>query len=294
LLAPRFTQMGHEEPRKVHWVGREDSVQRQQDQGGKNDDSPKKNKRGYRDLSSITLGEVNDAHQLFSNQLLPSPYPAWVAANYFCMVNLVRKRDERPPAIFGRVKTCYPSDGYIQNIQEMELFFPRKDGAPEVILLQAEDILHTQNKPVQSYCVRVKLLVSPEDKVDFDGYDHLFFEKGFVPEFNTGYIDLLEVDEHNHGSHAGLCVIGSRWFASLPASIQPEIREKLTKLIHWNKLIFNYHPDRLPIEIKTLNRELGYKAGFTDIFILEPETPQQTAGIIASAFEKIFHEPVRE
>ena len=290
LLLPHFIQMGNDKPPKPHWVGNKEPIQQNQAHGEKKkDDSPKKrNTKGYRDLSSITLGEVNDVYQYFADQLIPSPHPGWIATNHFCMIDLVRKRDDHPPAMFGRVKTCYPSDGYIQNIQDMELFFPRKDGAPNVILLQAGDILLTRNKSIQSYCMRAKFLASPEDTSDFDGHENLFLEQGFFPEFETGYIDLLDVNEQNHSSLPWLYVIGSRWFASIPVSVQPEIREKIGKLIHWNKSIVNYHPEKLPNEIRSLNRELGLKAGFSDIFLIEPENPQQTVQIVTNRFDKVF------
>ena len=194
--------------------------------------------------------------------------------------------------MFGRVKTCYPSDGHIHNIQDMELYFPNKNRKPDTVLLRAEDILLDHAKPVQSYCVRVKFFASPEDIADFDQFENLFLEQGFIPEFTPGYIDLLDMNEHDHALYPWLYVFGSRWLASIPESVRPEIREKLKSLIQWNKLIFNYHPERLPTEIRSLNRELGYKAGFTDIFIIEPEDPQQTVKILQSTFEKIFQQPI--
>jgi hypothetical protein len=146
---------------------------------------------------------------------------------------------------------------------------------------------------VQSYGVRVKFFASPEDMADFDQYENLFVDKGFISEFTPGYIELLDMNEQGHDASSWLYVIGSRWLASIPESVQPEIRERLKSLIQWNKLIFNYHPERLPTEIRSMNRELGYKAGFTDIFLIEPETPQQTVQIVSSTFEKIFQQPIK-
>jgi len=297
LFSLAFIQTGNDEPRKPHWVGDKPSTPTQQGQtpGGKRGEGPKPgpDTRGYRDLASLTLGEVNHAYHFFKSQLLPSPYESWLATNSFCTLELVRKRDGRPPVVFGRVKTCYPSDGYIHNIQDMELYFPNKDRKPDTVLLRAEDILLDRAKPVQSYCLRVKFFASPEDMADFDQFENLFLDKGFIPEFTTGYIDLLDMTEHDHAAYPWLYVIGSRWLASIPESVQPEIREKLKSLIQWNRLIFNYHPERLPTEIKSLNRELGYKVGFTDIFLIEPETPQQTIKIVQSTFEKIFQQPIK-
>jgi len=300
-LFSHFAQMGNDEPppsgmqRKLHWVGQKEAVEQKQALGGKQSgQSPQpKDERGYRQLASITLGEVNDAHQFYANQLLPSPYPAWLGVNYFCMIPLARKRMARPPAVFGRVKVCYPSDGVAQNVQELELYLPCKDRTPDVVHLHADDMHITRNNPLQSYCMRVRCLIAPEDQADFAEQDALFLGLGFLPEFSTSYIELLDINEHNQSTLPWLYVISSRWFASIPVSVQPEIREKLTKLMHWNKLIFNYHPEeRLAREVHRLNKELGMKAGFTERFLIEPENPQQTVQIIAKTFDHIFNQPM--
>jgi len=141
--------------------------------------------------------------------------------------------------------------------------------------------------------VRVRFLATPEDITDFTGQDALFLQQGFLPEFSTGYIDILDINEHNQAALPWIYVISSRWFASIPGSVQMEIREKLAKLIHWNKAIFNYHPELLlPREIYSLNRELEMKAGFTERFLIEPETPVQTAQIVAQAFDRMFNKPM--
>ena len=288
--------------KRIHWVGDREPTQRGQDQnqgGNRKENKPNKretilarDRRGYRELSSIMLGEVSDAQKYFANQLLPSPYPAWIGTNYFCMIDLVRKHG-RPPAMFGRVKTCYPSDGYLNNIQDMEIYFPQKDTAPDVVLLHADDISHDPHQPVQSYCMRVKFLASEEDVDDFNGYENLFLEQGFLAEFDMGYLDLLEMHEQYQAELPWFYVIGSRWFASIPNSVRVEVREQLGKLVHWNKLIFNYHPEQATNEIKSLNRELGFKYGFTEFALIEPETPQQTAQIVASTFDEIFQGPIK-
>ena len=305
LFLPHFAQKrGDKTPpsgmkRKMHWVGDKEPARPGQDQqqGGKQKDN-KPNKleerdtRGYRELSSITLGEVSDAQKYFASQLLPSPYPAWMATHHFCMLDLIRQRG-RPPAIFGRVKTCYPSDGYIQNIQEMEIHFPQKDSAPDVVLLHADEIIHDPHKPVQSYCLRVKFLAAPEDVADFNGYENLFLEQGFLPEFESGYINLLDISDQNQTMLPWFYVISSRWFASIPESLQPEIRSALQNLIRWNKLIFNYHPKALGTQIRTLNDELGFNYGFTEHYLITPQDAQQTVQIVASTFEKIFSQPIQ-
>ena len=307
LLLPHFAQKGDDKTppsgmKRIHWVGDKEPKQPQQDQnqgGNRKENKPDKREipsvrdaRGYRELSSIMLGEVSDAHKYFATELLPSPYPAWLATNHFCMLDL-RSRRGRPPAMFGRVKTCYPSDGYLQNIQQMELYFPQKDRAPDVVLIHADDVIHDAHRPVQSFCLRVKFLTSQEDMNDFNGHENLFLEQGFLPEFDESYIDLLDLHEQNQTALPWFYVIGSRWFASIPDSVRVEMREQLGKLIRWNRLIFNYHPESLPYEIKSLNRELGYKHGFTEFAFIEPETPGQTAQIVASAFEEIFQQPIK-
>jgi len=42
-----------------------------------------------------------------------------------------------------------------------------------------------------------------------------------------------------------------------------------------------------------LNRELGFKAGYTNTFLIEPENPEQTVQIIARTFDKVFSQPMK-
>lgn len=297
LLSSLFIQTGNDRPRRPHWVGDRQPAAPQPGQipGDKQDDPsrPRRGARGYRDLASLTLGEVQDAYHYFESQFIPSPYESWVAKNYFCMLELDRRRDDRPPVVFGRVKTCYPSDGYIHNIQDMEIYFPNRNGKPDTVLVRADDILLDPTRPMQNYCVRVQFFATAEDIVDFDQDGSILTETGFRPEFNTGYIDLLEMDHQDQMAYPWLYVVSSRWFASIPETVQPEVREKLKDLIQWNKLVFNYHPENLPSDIRTLNREFGFKYGFTDIVLIEPADPAQTARIIASTFEKLFQQPMK-
>ena len=295
-LLPQFIQTGNGEPRKGHWLGNKEPVERERDQNqrGEKDRAPKQpDTRGYRDLASITLGEVNDAYQFFESQLLPtSPDPSWVAANLFCMVDIRRRRgDHRPPALFGRVRACYPSDGYIDNITDMEMHFPTKKGKPEAVLLRNEDI-HA-DKPVRSFGVRVKFRASREEIDEFKQFGNLFLASGLIPEYSEDFGDLLELREADKESYAWLHVIGSRWFAAIPESVQPEIRESLKKLIRWDKLLFNYHPQRLFPKFKTLIMQLDFNYGFTDHFLVAPDNPMDTVRIVASAFDRIFQQPIQ-
>jgi hypothetical protein len=173
-----LAQMGNDEPppsgmkRKTHWVGQKTQTEQKQEVGGEGDGGrpKKKDERGYRQLSSITLNEVNAAYKYYADQFLTSPAPGWIAPNYFCMIHLLPKRDNYPPVIFGRVQTTYPSDGYLQNIQELELRLPTRDHAPDLVHLRAHDVLNTPSKPLQSFCVRVKFFLHPDDRAGFGGH----------------------------------------------------------------------------------------------------------------------------
>jgi hypothetical protein len=102
--------MGNGEPRKAHYLGRDEAtpIERKQDQGRKNDKGPKKSGADkYRDLADITLGEVEEVYTHFRSQLVPSPAEAWIARNYFCQFPLKRKGEDHPPVVFGRLKTVY-------------------------------------------------------------------------------------------------------------------------------------------------------------------------------------------
>jgi hypothetical protein len=286
-----LVQTGNGEPRKAHWLGNKSkqptTPQQDSNQGGQENRPPQRpDPRGYRVLSTITLGEVEAAYNQFSGQLVPSPAEAWIAKNYFCQLPLKRRGGERPPMVFGRVKTCYPSDGYIDNIEEMEMLFPRPDTTPDVLHIHQYDL--SPQKPAQSYCVGVKLYASEEEMEDFRRAENIFIEKGFAPLYQTGYLDLLDVTEQNHSALPWLHVIGSGWFASIPHSMQPEVREKLRNLVHWNTAIFNYHPRRYALQYRSLNEELDFQYGFTEHYLVAPQDTDQTLKIVDARFAEIF------
>ena len=286
-----LVQTGNGEPRKAHWLGdqRKQSTTPGQDQnqGGRDDRPPKHPDAGpYRDLASITLGEVDDVYNYFRAQLVSAPVEAWIAKNYFCQVPLRRKGQDRPPVVFGRVKTCYPSDGHIHNIEEMEVYFPRLGGAPDVLHVRSDDI--SSQKPSQSYCVGVKFYVSEKELADFSRSENIFIEKGFAPLYETGYLDLMELSEQNHSALPWLHVIGSGWFASIPASVQPEIREQLRNLLGWKKTIFNYHPKRYSLQYLSLNEELDFNYGFSERFLITPQNSEQVLRVVEESFTGIF------
>ena len=292
-LLPLFIQTGNGEPRKAHFLGKDEAtpIERQQDQGRKNDNAPKKPSTDkYRDLADITLGEVQEIYDHFNDQLVSSPAEAWVAKNYFCQLPLKRKGVDRPPVVFGRVKTVYPSDGYVNNIEEMEMYFPHKDGAPDVLHIRLDDI--SFQKPTYSFCVGVKFYVSEEEMRDFSQAENIFLEKGFAPLYETSYMDLLDINEQNNSALPWLHVIGSGWFASIPDSVQPEIRQQLRNLVRWQKIIFNYHPNRYSLHYRSLNEELDFNYGFTEHFLIAPQDTAQTLKKVEESFAGIFMQGV--
>jgi hypothetical protein len=206
------------------------------------------------------------------------------------MIDLA-ERENVPATLFGRVNVCFPGDGPIQNLREIELSFPQREKAPDTVVLRPRDILHNGN--VRSYGVRVKFLGTEEDRADFAGYENSFLEAGFALEYQRGYLDLLEMKEGNKASLPLFHVVGSRWFASIPPTVQEEVRSGLRKLIEWDKLILNYHPDHTPYDVKTLNRELGFQYGYTNFVLIESRDAGQVLQIVKPTFEKIFAQPIK-
>ena len=288
-LLPRFIQTGNGEPRKAHWLGSKQPTTPQQDsnQGGPEKRPSKRlDPRGYRELASLTIGEVEDALSYFQGQLVSSPAEAWVAKNYFCYLPLKARGEARPPVVFGRVKTCYPSDGYINNIEQMELYFPRIDGELDLLHLHQYDI--ALERLTQSYCVGIKFLVSEEEMTDFRGVENIFIEKGFAPLYENSYLDLLDLNEQDHSSIPWLHVIGSSWFASIPQSVQGEVRARLKDLVRWDKTIFNYHPRRYSLQYPSLNEELDFQYGFTEHYLVAPQDTGQVLKKVEERFGEIF------
>lgn len=288
-LLPRFIQTGNGEPRKAHFLGRDEAspLEQKEDQGRKNDNAPKKPSTGrYRDLADITLGEVQEVYDHFKGQLVPSPAEGWIAKNYFCHLPLKRKGERRPPVVFGRIKTSYPSDGHVNNLEEMEMSFPRKDAVPDTLHIRIDDI--SLQRPTYSYCVGVKFYVSEEEMADFSHSENIFVEKGFAPLYETSYLDLLDVNEQNHSALSWLHVIGSGWFASIPDSVQVEIRQQLRNLVHWDKVIFNYHPRRYSLRYRSLNEELDFNYGFTEHYLIAPQDVKGTLDKVEATFGESF------
>lgn len=287
-LLPDFIQTGNGEPRKAHFLGKKEAAPvEKQDQGRRNDSDPHQHDKGkYRRLTSITLGEVDEAMRHFMPQLVASPADGWIAKNYFCELPVWQKAEEQSPLVFGRVRTTFPSDGNVQNIEQMELYFPRIETGSDLLLVHRSDI-HWQ-RPVHSYCVGVKMHLSEAEMADFSRSENIFIEKGFAPLYETGYLDLLEVNEQNQSSLPWLNVIGSEWFASVPDSVQPEMRARLRELAGWNKVMLNYHPRRYSLRYLPLNDELDFNYGFTKHYLLAPQDTNQALQKAEQAFGEIF------
>lgn len=290
-LLPGFIQTGNGEPRKAHWLGdkrkQPTTPQQDQQQGGHDDRPPQRlDSRGYRDLASITLGEVEDAYNYFRRQLVPSPAEGWIAKNYFCQVPLRRRGSERPPVIFGRIKTSYPADGYVHNVEELEMYFPRRDAEPDLLHVNQYEI--APQAPTHSYCVGVKFYLSEEEMADFRGVENIFIERGFAPLYENGAIELLELTEQNHAALPWLYVMGSGWFASLPDTVQPEVRERLRDLVRWNHRVLNYHPRRYALQYMSLNDELGFQYEFTEHYLVAPQDTGQVLKKVEESFGEIF------
>jgi hypothetical protein len=292
-LLPGFIQTGNGEPRKAHWLGNKQPTtpQQNQDQRQPDDRPPQpRDPRGYRELASLTLGEVDEAYTRFKVQLVPSLTEAWIAKNYFCQIPLKRRGEDRPPVVFGRLRTCYPSDGYVNNIEELEMYFPRSEAAPDLLYIHFDDI--DLQKPTQSYCIGVRSYLSEEELTDFARSENIFIEKGFAPLYETSYIDLLDVTEQNQSMLPWLYVIGSGWLASIPDSVQGEVREQVRNLVRWGKTIFNYHPRRYSLQLQSLNEELGFQYGFTEHYLIAPQDTEQVLRKVEEGFGEIFMQEI--
>lgn len=288
---PRLLRTHSDEPQQeYHWIGRTQETSRGNPDPGRQGENPreKMGKSGHRPLSTITRDEVDEIVRFYEPQLVRSPLDGWIARNNFCRVHLKSRIGKCPAVVFGRVKSCYPSEAHADNVQEFELLFPNENAEPDVIQVQSDIINFHAPQPVESFCLRTCFLLLPEETAEFLKQDGLFLKNGFAPEIKTDYMELLDMNDRNHNSHPWLYVIGSRWLASIPDSRYYEIKGAIKDLLGWGKLIFNYHPDWLPKEVNTLNRILGYKYEFTPDLLTEPGNPQETAFIMAKLFEMSF------
>jgi hypothetical protein len=287
-LLPRLIQFGDDEPRKAHFLGKKEAtpVERPEPRP-RNPQPPRKQGTGaYRDLADITLGEVDEAIQYYRTQLVLSPVEGWIARNYFCELPVKRRRDDQTPVVFGRVKSTYPSDGHVQNIEQLELQFPRFQAAPDLLNIRRGDL--QVQRPAHSYCVGVKMYLSEAEMQDFSRSENIFIEKGFAPVYENGYLELLDQDEQDQSSLPWLNVIGSEWFAGIPDTVQPEIRQRLRDLVSWNKPLLNYHPRKYSLRYLSLNDELEFSYGFTKYFLVTPQDTGQVLQKVETIFAEMF------
>lgn len=289
LWLPRFIQTGDEEPRREHYIRRsDDSFGEKADSGTENESPPPKPSTGkYRSLSDFTLGEVEEALAWFRPQLVQPPSTEWIAKNYFCEIPLQRSFEQRPPVIFGRIKSCYPATGDLENIEEMELLFPRKQAAPDLLHINYGDV--SQRRPIQSYCLGVKMYLSEAEQRDFSHSENIFIEKGFAPLYEAGYGDLLQdVHEQNRAQLFWVYVFGSEWFATIPDSMQLEVKDKLLSLVRWNRTVLNYHPKRYTLQYRSLNDELDFQYDFSEHYLVMPHDVGQVLTKVEQKFEERF------
>jgi hypothetical protein len=288
-LLPSFIQTGNGEPRKAHYLRRseEPSVDRQQQPGGQNDDSPKPpDTRRYRSLSELTLGEVEDALAYFHPQLVASPAEEWLARNYFAQIPLQRTFEDRPSVVFGRIRSCYPSAGDLENIEEMEVYFPNRNTAPDLLHIRYIDV--SQKKPIQSFCIGVKMYLSEREQMEFSDAERGFLENGFAPLYETGYGDLLDLSERDRPVLPWVYVFGSEWFATVTDFMQVEVKQQIQKLLHWNRLVLNFHPRKYLLQYRSLNDELEFNYGYTEHFLLTPQDTEQVLIKVDEKFGEMF------
>lgn len=288
---PRLLRAHADEPeQEYHWLGKtQETPQKNAESGGKGGGPQKKrDKKEYRPLATLERHEVDAVSEVFASQLVRSPLDGWIARNQFCRVHL--KGTKRPPVIFGRVKSCYPAEGHAENVQEFDLLFPNKGTEPDIFQIQAGMINFRAAQPVETYCLRVRFLLSAEEAAEFHGYDGLFLPEGFQPEIQDDYLELLEMNERSQAPHPWLYVIGSRWLASIPDFRYDVILGRFREMLGWGGRIVNYHPGWLQKEVHSVNRALGLKYKLSKYYLTEPETPQETTKALKIEFGEMFNQ----
>lgn len=288
---PRPLRAHADEPeQEYHWIGKtQEPPHKNAEPGGKGDGPQKKRgKKEYLPLSRLERHQVDEISEVFEPQLVRSPLDGWIARNHFCRVHL--KGAKRLPVVFGRVKSCYPGEGHADNVREFDLLFPNRGAEPDVIQIQAGMINFRAAQPVETYCLGVRFLLSAEEKAEFHNRERLFLAEGFQPGIRDDYLELLEMNEQNQASHPWLYVIGSRWLTSVPDFRYDVILGRLREMLGWGRRIVNYHPDWLPKEVHSLNRELGLKYKLSKYYLTEPETPEDSANALKIEFGEMFNQ----
>lgn len=292
-LLPRLLQFAEDQPRPpkpkrfwAHTLGGEEAAPFPDGQPPLGQDE-KYDERGCRRTRTISPGEAQSALALYQDQLTSTDDGALIRKNGFYTIPLLRYSGA-PAFVFGRVKVCMPSDGHIQDMQEMELSFPQAGGAPDRIVLEPREV--DLEEPVQSYRVRVKIFGAEADRADFMPFARKFAEAGFDFDFGRDFNDLLETDLLEKESLPWFHVIGSRWFAQIPRSRREAVKRVLLRLCSRETLIINYHPRRAG-RIRPLNEELEFQPRLSEFLLSDPKNPGQVHFAVRTVFEKIFAQP---
>jgi len=289
-VLPGFIQTGNGESRKAHFVRRSDPVPPSGDQqsGGNQDDAPKEPKAGkYRSLSEITMGEVGQAFKSLERQLIVVQDQEWLATNYFCSIPLQRVLfEERPPVLFGRVGFCYPIEGLRDNLQQLELYFPRRGKSPDLLQIR-QNVIHP-NEAIQSYRLSIRMYLSKKEQREFLQDHGRFLDLGYAPVFEAGYADLLEITERDRASLPWAYVFGSEWFATVSDAWQVDIKRQIERLLNWNRVVLNFHPRRYLLQYRSLNDEMEFNPGFTEHFLLMPQDTEQALQKVDAKFGEMF------
>lgn len=287
---PRVLQARKKEPSRAHWVGqgpatKQDNAVNQEPP--KNDFQDGENEQGNNSLSVISLSDVDNVLKTFKHQLKPAG-DNWIAINHFCTLPLTDKGDGRPPMIFGRVKTAFPSDGHLENVEQLALQFPYPGRKPQSLRIHRDDISRYSTVHAQDFHIRVQVKAFEDVSVEFDGLERVFSNLGFSPDFNSEFYDLLDMNDQNQSEYPWLYVIDSRWFSSISESLFYEITGKLKEMLNWGKTIINYHPRWLAQDIPSLNDVLELKYRLTKHYLTQPGTSKETADVISILFDERF------
>ena len=70
--------------------------------------------------------------------------------------------------------------------------------------------------------------------------------------------------------------------------MQVEVKQQVEKLLHWNRVVLNYHPREYLLKYKSLNDELEFNPGFTDHYMFMPQDIGQTLGKMDEVFGERF------
>ncbi len=301
LFLPELLQFGEKKPRPPkpkgifsHLMGGEGAEYFEEGKtpGGQNDPGPenggKYDARGCRKLWMIAPGEVQDAFTLYEKQLILTDDGAVIKKNSFYTLPML-KYSGAPSFLFGRVTVSMPTDGYLQDVQEVELAFPQAGGKPERVVVEPHNV-DTQNQ-IQSYRIRMKFYGTEDDRADFSRHERKFAEVGFAFDFSDNFTELLELDPLERESLPWFHVIGSRWFSAVPHSWQEDVRKKLNWLCAQETLILNYHPSHAPADVNNLNDELDYTYRLSDFYLSDLKKPEQIIYMVKTIFNKIFMDP---